>query len=282
MKLLRYGPQGQEKPALLDASGQLRDLSGLIGDIDAAALSKAGLARLRAADPESLPLVPASQRLGPCIAAGGSFLAIGLNYHDHAKEAGLPIPEEPILFMKAPSCICGANDDVLLPPGSEKLDWEVELGVVIGETCRHVGEAEALEHVAGYCIVNDVSERAYQMERGGQWVKGKSYDSFGPIGPYLVTRDEVPDPQDLEMFLDVNGARVQTGHTGTMIFAVAEIVSYLSRFMTLRPGDLITTGTPPGVGLGFKPPRYLKAGDEMHLGISGLGEQKQRVVAESL
>ena len=278
MKLLRYGPKGQEKPGLLDAEGNVRDLSGVIGDIDGPALSATGLEKLRAQDPEALPRVDGPERIGACLGEVGTFLAIGLNYHDHAREAGQPIPEEPILFMKAASCVCGPNDDVLLPPGSEKLDWEVELGVVIGETCRHVSEAAALDHVAGYCVVNDVSERAYQMERGGQWVKGKSYDTFGPIGPYLVTRDEVPDPQGLEMFLEVNGERMQSGSTGTMIFPVAEIVSYVSRFMTLRPGDVITTGTPPGVGLGQKPPRYLKAGDEMRLGIQGLGEQKQQVV----
>ncbi|MEX0921973.1 MAG: fumarylacetoacetate hydrolase family protein [Rhodovibrionaceae bacterium] len=279
MKLLRYGPAGQEKPALLDAAGQPRDLSGLIGDIDAAALSGAGLERLRAADPESLPRIETPGRLGPCVAGCGTFLGIGLNYSDHAKEAGQPEPKEPILFMKAASCISGPNDDVPLPPDATKLDWEVELGVVIGETCRHVSEAAALDHVAGYCVVNDVSERAFQMERGGQWVKGKSYDGFGPVGPYLVTRDEVPDPQDLDMFLEVNGKRMQDGNTGTMIFSVAEIVSYVSRFMTLRPADIVTTGTPPGVGLGLKPPRYLSVGDEMRLGIAGLGEQRQRVVS---
>lgn len=278
MKLLRYGPKGQEKPGLLDAGGGIRDLSGVVRDIDGTAISASGLRELQELDVAALPLVDAPGRLGPCVAGSGTFLAIGLNYHDHARESGQPIPAEPILFMKATSCISGPNDDVPLPPGAEKLDWEVELGVVIGETCRHISEEAALDHVAGYCVVNDVSERAYQMERGGQWVKGKSYDGFGPIGPYLVTRDEVPDPQALEMFLNVNGERKQSGNTGTMIFSVAEIVSYVSRFMTLRPADIVTTGTPPGVGLGQKPPRYLSAGDQMHLGIAGLGEQRQRVV----
>lgn len=279
MKLLRCGPPGEERPAILDASGTIRDLSGAIDDLGPERLSDAALARLAALDAGSLPPVPAGARIGPCVAGTRTFLAIGLNYHDHAREAGQPIPAEPILFMKGTGCIAGPDDDVPLPPGSTKLDWEVELGVVIGTTCRHVGRAEALSHIAGYCVVNDLSERAYQMERGGQWVKGKAYDGFGPVGPWLVTRDEVPDPQALEIFLDVNGQRRQSGNTGQMIFSVAEIVSYVSDFMTLRPGDIITTGTPPGVGLGMKPPQFLAVGDELRLGIAGLGEQRQRVVA---
>lgn len=279
MKLLRCGPPGKEKPAILDASGTIRDLSAVVDDLGPEMLSDAALARLAALDAGGLPQVPAGTRIGPCVAGTRTFLAIGLNYHDHAREAGQPIPSEPILFMKGTGCIAGPDDPVPLPPGSTRLDWEAELGVVIGSTCRHVGRAEALSHVAGYCVVNDVSERAYQLERGGQWVKGKAYDGFGPVGPWLVTRDEVPDPQALEIFLDVNGQRRQTGNTSEMIFTVAEIVSYVSDFMTLRPGDIITTGTPPGVGLGMKPPQFLAVGDEMRLGIAGLGEQRQRVVA---
>jgi len=279
MKLLRCGPPGGEKPAILDRSGTIRDLSSVIADLGPESLSNAGLARLAAVDTAGLPAIPAGTRIGPCVAGTRTFLAIGLNYHDHAREAGQPVPTEPILFMKGTGCIAGPDDGVPLPPGSTKLDWEAELGVVIGESCRHVGTGKALDHVAGYCVVNDVSERSYQLERGGQWVKGKAYDGFGPVGPYLVTRDEVPDPQALGIFLDVNGQRRQSGNTGKMIFTVAEIISYVSDFMTLRPGDIITTGTPPGVGLGMKPPQFLAVGDEMHLGIAGLGEQRQRVVA---
>jgi 2-keto-4-pentenoate hydratase/2-oxohepta-3-ene-1,7-dioic acid hydratase in catechol pathway len=278
MKLLRHGEPGREKPGLLDASGTLRDLSCVIGDVDAGTLSDDGLARLAGLDTGNLPALDASVRLGPCVGGTRMFLAIGLNYRDHAIEAGQPIPTEPILFMKASASISGPNDDVPIAPGSQKLDWEVELGVVIGADCRHVAQDRALDHVAGYCVVNDVSERSWQMERGGQWVKGKSHDGYGPVGPCLVTRDEIADPQDLDMFLDVNGTRRQTGNTRTMVFGVAEIIAYVSRFMTLRAGDIIATGTPPGVGLGMKPPQYLAAGDTMHLGIAGLGEQRQTVV----
>jgi len=281
MKLLRYGLPGQEKPGLLDDGGVIRDLSAVIDDIGPATLDDSTLDRLRALGADSLPRVDAGTRLGPCVSGCRMFLAIGLNYHDHAREAGQPIPDEPILFMKSTACISGPNDDVPMPGDASKLDWEVELGLVIGTTARNVVEARALEHVAGYFVVNDVSERAWQFERGGQWVKGKSQDAFGPIGPWLVTRDEIRDVQDLSMFLDVNGERRQRGTTGEMIFGVAEIVSYVSRFMTLRPGDVIATGTPPGVGLGMKPPSYLSVGDVMHLGIAGLGEQRQTVVAGS-
>jgi 2-keto-4-pentenoate hydratase/2-oxohepta-3-ene-1,7-dioic acid hydratase in catechol pathway len=279
MKLLRYGPKGYEKPAILDEAGTIRDLSSVVGDIDSATISRTGLARLAEIDPATLPSVDPTQRIGPCVAHTPMFLAIGLNFLDHARESGMPVPEEPILFMKSTGSIAGPNDNVPMPVGATKLDWEVELGVVIGEECRHVDVHAARDFIAGYCVVNDVSERAFQMERGGQWVKGKSYDGFGPVGPYLVTKDEIPDIQDLEMFLDVNGERRQTGNTKTMIFSVAQIVSYVSDFMTLRPGDIITTGTPPGVGLGMKPPTYLSIGDEMHLGITGLGKQRQTVVS---
>ncbi len=279
MKLLRYGPAGQEKPGLVDADGKIRDLSAHIADVTGAVLGPASLARLAALDPRSLPLVEGNPRLGPCVGNIPKLPCVGLNYYDHAAETGNPVPSEPILFMKATSSIVGPNDNVMIPRGSEKTDWEVELGIVIGSTARYVPIEHSLEHVAGYCVVNDVSERAYQMERGGQWTKGKSADTFAPIGPWLVTRDEVPDPQALDMFLDVNGKRCQTGNTKTMIFAVAHLVSYISHFMTLMPGDVIPTGTPPGVGLGMKPPVFLKAGDVMHLGITGLGEQRQKVVA---
>ena len=279
MKLLRYGPQGAEKPGMLDATGTIRDLSSVLGDLDGAALSPDALAKLAALDPASLPAVDGATRLGPCVANAGKFVAIGLNYSDHAAESGLEVPPEPVVFMKATSSICGPNDNVEIPRGSEKTDWEVELGVVIGSTAKYVGEGEALNHVAGYCVVNDVSERGFQIERSGQWVKGKSADTFGPIGPWLVTRDEVPDPQALPMWLDVNGERQQTGNTNTMVYGVAFIVSYLSQFMTLHPGDIITTGTPPGVGMGQKPPRYLKSGDVVSLGIDGLGDQRQDVVS---
>ncbi len=279
MKLLRHGPKGQEKPGLLDAQGQVRDLSGLIADITPATLSPAGLAALLALNLDALPVVPQGTPAVPWSGLG-QFIAIGLNYVDHAHEAGMPIPKEPIVFMKASRCAVGANHDVVLPQGSVKGDWEVELGIVIGSQARYVSEADALSHVAGYCVVNDVSEREYQLERGSQWDKGKGCDTFGPIGPWLVTTDEVSNPQVLDMFLDHNGVRRQTGNTRTMIFNVAQIVSYLSRFMTLSPGDLITTGTPPGVGSGIKPqPIYLRAGDTLHLGIQGLGEQRQTVYA---
>ena len=279
MKLLRHGPKGQEKPALLDAQGQVRDLSGVMTDITAATLTPESLAKLRALDLNSLPVVPQG-RLAVPWRGMGKFIAIGLNYADHAAESNMPIPKEPIVFMKTTSCAVGANHDVVLPQGSVKSDWEVELGVVIGQRARYVSEADALKHVAGYCTVNDLSEREYQLERGGQWDKGKGCDTFGPVGPWLVTADEVPDPQALDMWLEVNGHRYQHGNTRTMIFGVATLVSYLSRFMTLEPGDLITTGTPPGVGMGIKPaPVFLKPGDVMRLGIAGLGEQQQTVHA---
>jgi ureidoglycolate lyase len=278
VKLLRYGPPGAEKPGLLDAQGRIRDLSGIIADIGGATLLPDGLARLHAADPASLPLVEGNPRFGPCVAGIGKFVCIGLNYADHAAESGHPVPDEPVIFMKATSAVCGPDDDVEIPRGSEKTDWEVELGVVIGKPAKHVDDAQALEHVAGYCVINDVSERSFQIERGGQWTKGKSHDTFGPIGPWLVTRDEVPDPQNLGMWLEVDGKRYQDGSTRTMVFGVAFLVSYLSRFMSLRPGDVISTGTPPGVGLGQKPPVYLRPGQTIRLGIEGLGEQTQRTV----
>ncbi|HEX6959577.1 MAG TPA: fumarylacetoacetate hydrolase family protein [Ferrovibrio sp.] len=279
MKLLRYGPAGQEKPGMLDASGAIRDLSGVVPDIAGAALAPDGLARLKALDPSKLPAVPGKPRLGPCVGQVPKFICIGLNYSDHAAETGNPIPAEPIIFMKATSAITGPNDDVIIPKNSRKTDWEVELGVVIGSTARYVDEKDAMAHVAGYCVVNDVSEREFQIERHGQWTKGKSADSFGPIGPWLVTADEVPDPQNLAMFLEVSGHRYQNGSTKTMIFGVRYLVSYLSQFMTLQPGDVISTGTPPGVGMGQKPQVYLKPGDTMRLGIAGLGEQNQKVRA---
>ena len=279
MKLVRYGPPGQERPGLIDATGQLRDLSGALPDFTAAYLSDAALARVAALAVNSLPLVEGSPRLGCPVAGVGKFIAIGLNYADHAAESGMPPPKEPILFTKAISSIQGPNDPVMLPKGSTKTDWEVELGVVIGSTARHVTQKDALNHVAGYCVVNDLSERAFQLERGGTWDKGKGCDTFGPIGPWLVTRDEVPNPQRLALWLDVNGQRMQTGNTRTMIFSVAKLVSYVSQFMTLHPGDVLTTGTPPGVGMGCKPtPRFLQAGDVLTLGIDGLGEQRQDVV----
>ena len=279
MKLLRHGPRGFEKPALLDTDGQVRDLSGVLPDITPATLSPSGLAALRALDLTTLPVVPQGVLAVPWTGMG-KFLCIGLNYADHAAESNLPIPKEPILFMKPVSCAVGCNHAVVLPQDSVKGDWEVELGVVIGSTARYVSEADALKHVAGYCVANDVSEREYQIERGGTWDKGKGCDTFGPVGPWLVTADEVPDPQALSMWLEVNGRRWQNGSTKTMIFGVAQVVSYLSRFMTLCPGDLIITGTPPGVGMGAKPnPVFLKAGDVMRLGIDGLGEQQQSVHA---
>ena len=280
MKLLRYGPKGFEKPGMLDANGQVRDLSGVIADLRAEMLTPEGLAPLRALDPATLPLVAQPGRMAPPWRGMGKFVCVGLNYADHAAESGLPVPAEPVLFTKHTSTVVGCNDPVVLPQGSVKTDWEVELGVVIGRMARYVTEADALAHVAGYCVVNDVSEREYQIERGGTWDKGKGCDTFGPIGPWLVTADEVPDPQQLSMWLEVNGHRHQDGSTRTMVFGVAQLVSYISRFMTLYPGDLITTGTPPGVGMGHKPqPIYLRAGDKMRLGIEGLGEQNQTVHA---
>jgi 2,4-didehydro-3-deoxy-L-rhamnonate hydrolase len=279
MKLLRYGPMGEEKPGLLDRHGRVRDLSGLVGDIDALAISPAGLARLAAIDVSSLPEVSRPVRLGVPVAGTRKFIAIGVNFADHAIEAKLPIPAEPIVFLKALSCLSGPDDAVMLPKGAVKGDWEVELGVVIGGNARHVEEVDALACVAGYCVVNDVSERDYQFNRGGTWDKGKGCDTFGPVGPWLVTADEVPDPQNLDMWLHLNGRRMQTGNTRTMIFGVAALISYVSRFMTLEPGDILTTGTPPGVGMGIKPdPIFLKAGDIMQLGIVGLGEQRQEVM----
>lgn len=278
MKLVRYGNPGKEKPGLIDAGGQLRDLSAVVADIGPAQLGDAALAKLRKLKTDKLPLVRGKPRFGCPVANVGKFIAIGLNYADHAAESNLPIPKEPVVFMKATSCIQGPNDPVMLPKNSVKSDWEVELGVVIGATARHVSQKSALDYVAGYCTINDVSEREFQIERGGTWDKGKGCDTFGPIGPWLVTRDEVPNPQKLSMWLDLNGQRMQTGSTKTMIFSIAKIVSYLSQFMTLLPGDVITTGTPPGVGLGMKPPLYLKKGDVMTLGIEGLGEQRQEVI----
>jgi 2-keto-4-pentenoate hydratase/2-oxohepta-3-ene-1,7-dioic acid hydratase in catechol pathway len=276
MKLLRYGPKGQEKPGLLDADGRTRSLAGVVDDIDAPLLAS-GFAELRGVDPAGLPLVAPSERLGPPFASIGKFICIGLNYRDHAEEAGMPIPAEPIIFMKATSAVIGPNDDVLLPPTSVKSDWEVELGVVIGRECRYVAKDRALDHVAGLCVVNDLSEREYQLERGGQWDKGKGCDTFGPIGPWLVTLDEVADISDLDLWLDVNGRRMQTGNTGSLIFDVPHLIHYVSQFMSLQPGDVISTGTPPGVGMGMNPPVWLKPGDEIRLGIEGLGEQRQRV-----
>jgi 2-keto-4-pentenoate hydratase/2-oxohepta-3-ene-1,7-dioic acid hydratase in catechol pathway len=280
MKLMRHGAKGAERPALVDDHGRAHDLSGVLPDLTCDALTPGSLERLRRLDASSLPVVQPG-RIAPPWRGMGKFLCIGLNYSDHAAETGAAIPKEPILFMKPTSALVGPNDPVVLPQGSVKGDWEVELGVVIGSTARYVSEADALGHVAGYCIVNDVSEREYQMERGGTWDKGKGCDTFGPVGPWLVTADEIPNPQDLEMFLDVNGRRCQHGNTKTMIFGVAQLVSYCSRFMTLYPGDLISTGTPPGVGLGMKPPKFLKPGDEMRLGIAHLGEQRQKVHAWS-
>ena len=282
MKLVRYGNPGKEKPGLIDTDGKLRDLSAVIKDIGPDQLSDAAVVKLQKLKIDKLPLVKGKPRLGSPVAGVGKFIAIGLNYADHAAESGLPIPKEPIVFMKATSCIQGPNDPVMLPKGSVKSDWEVELGVVIGTKARYVSQKEALSFVACYCTINDVSEREYQIERGGTWDKGKGCDTFGPLGPWLGTRDEVPNPQKLGMWLDLNGQRVQTGSTKTMIFNVAKIVSYVSQFMTLMPGDVITTGTPPGVGMGMKPQLYLKKGDVMTLGIEGLGEQRQEVVAFKL
>ncbi|OZI63466.1 fumarylacetoacetate hydrolase family protein [Bordetella genomosp. 11] len=278
MKLLRYGAKGQEKPGLLDAQGRIRDLSGHIADVDAATLLPETLDRLKTIDPATLPLVPGTPRLGPCVTGTGKFICIGLNYSDHAAETGATVPPEPIIFMKATSAITGPNDPIEIPRGSEKTDWEVELGVVIGKPAKYVAESDAMAHVAGYCLINDVSERAFQAERQGQWTKGKSADTFGPIGPWLVTPDEIADPQALSMWLEVNGHRYQNGSTATMVYGVRYLVSYLSQFMSLQPGDIISTGTPPGVGLGQNPQVYLKRGDVVTLGIEGLGTQRQDVV----
>ena len=278
MKLLRYGPRGAEKPGILDGEGRIRDLSGIVGDIAGEVLVH--LDRLAALDPETLPLVEGNPRLGACVGGTGKFMCIGLNYADHAAESGLKVPPEPVLFLKANSAICGPDDPIIIPRGSVKTDWEVELAVVIGKPAKYVTEAEAMDHVAGYCVVNDVSERSYQAERAGQWTKGKSCDNFGQTGPWLVTKDEVPDPQALDMWLTVDGQTMQQGSTRTMVYGVAFLVSYLSQFFTLHPGDIISTGTPPGVGLGMKPPRYLKPGEVVELGIEGLGRQRQLCVAD--
>ena len=280
MKLLRHGPLGQEKPGLLHVDGSVRDLSGVVPDIGGAVLSDAGLAAIRALDASKLPVVAAGARLGPCVAGTGKFICIGLNYADHAAESGMAVPPEPVIFMKATSAICGAFDPIIIPRGSLKTDWEVELAVIIGTRAKYVTEADAMSHVAGYAVTNDVSERAFQNERSGQWTKGKSCDNFGQIGPWLVTRDEVADPQNLSMWLTVNGQKMQNGSTGTMVYGVQFLVSYLSQFMTLHPGDVISTGTPPGVGQGQKPQRFLKAGDVVELGVQGLGQQRQDVVAD--
>jgi 2-keto-4-pentenoate hydratase/2-oxohepta-3-ene-1,7-dioic acid hydratase in catechol pathway len=281
MKLLRWGAAGAERPGLLDADGVARDLTGLVPDIGGAVLSDAGLAMLRGIDTASLPRVPQGARLGPCVAGTGKFICIGLNYADHAAESGMQVPPEPIIFMKATSAICGPDDPILVPRGSDKTDWEVELAVIIGTRAKYVAQDQAMAHVAGFAVTNDVSERAFQTERAGQWTKGKSCDNFGQIGPWLVTRDEVADPQALDMWLTVNGQTMQKGSTRTMVYGVAHLVSYLSQFMTLHPGDVISTGTPPGVGMGMKPPRYLRAGDVVELGIAGLGTQRQEVIADA-
>lgn len=280
MKLLRHGLPGQEKPGLLDAAGRIRNLAGVVDDVAGSALSAASLDTLRTIDPATLPMVDEPVRIGPCVGRVGKLLGIGLNYSEHAAEVGVKIPAEPVLFMKATSCICGPNDDVHLPRGSQKTDWEVELGVVIGEQAKYVSEEQALDFVAGYCIVHDLSEREFQIERSGQWDKGKGCDTFGPLGPWLVTKDEVPDPQNLKLWLEVDGQRMQDGSTRTMIFPVRQLVSYLSQFMTLDPGDVITTGTPSGVGISRKPPVFLRAGQTVRLGADGLGEQQQRIVAD--
>ncbi len=279
MKLVRYGRAGKEKPGLIDKAGRLRDLSEVVADIDADTLAPRALARLAKLKPESLPAVRGAPRIGPCVAGVGNFIAVGLNYADHAAELGQAVPKEPVLFNKAPSCIVGPNDDVVIPKGSKKTDWEVELAIVIGTRASYVGESEALQHVAGYCVCNDVSEREFQIERSGQWMKGKGCPTFGPLGPWLVTPDEIADPQKLDMWLDVNGERMQSGSTSTMVFGLKTLVSYISQFMVLEPADVIATGTPPGVGMGKKPPRFLEPGDTVSLGVDGLGRQAQRVVA---
>jgi 2-keto-4-pentenoate hydratase/2-oxohepta-3-ene-1,7-dioic acid hydratase in catechol pathway len=281
MRLLRHGAAGLEKPGLLAPDGAVRDLSDVIPDVAGESLLPEAIERLRKLDIGKLPRVNEPGRLGPCVGKVGKFICIGLNYSDHAAESGMAVPREPIVFMKATSAICGPNDDVVIPRGSEKTDWEVELGVVIGKPAKYVSQAEALSHVAGYCVINDLSERAFQLEGTGQWVKGKSADTFGPIGPWLVTKDEIADPQNLDMWLEVDGHRYQEGSTRTMVFGVAYLVSYLSRFMSLQSGDIISTGTPPGVGLGRKPPVFLRPGNSMRLGVQGLGEQRQKVVSES-
>jgi len=281
MKLVRYGPPRQEKPGVLDSNGRMRDLSGIVVDIAAETLSPESLASLRGLDLTKLPIVTDETRFGPCVGRVGKFICIGLNYSDHAAETGMKVPSEPVVFMKATSALCGANDDIVIPRGGTKMDWEVELGVVIGTPAKYVSEGDAMFHIAGYCVVNDLSERAFQLDGTGQWVKGKSADTFGPIGPWLVTADEVRDPQDLKMWLEVDDHRYQRGSTRTMVFGVRQLVSYLSRFMSLQPGDIISTGTPAGVGMGQRPPVYLRQGNRIRLGIEGLGEQHQRVVAES-
>lgn len=281
MKLVRYGTVGKEKPGMIDNAGGLRDLTSVIHDLDAQALSNDGMARLAALDPQQLPLVQGEPRYGAPVAHVGKMICVGMNYAEHAAETNAPVPEQPVIFMKATSAIVGPNDDVVIPQGSVKTDWEVELGVVIGETARSVSVEDALSYVAGYLVVNDLSEREFQFDHGGQWVKGKSCDTFGPLGPWLVTRDEVPDPQNLALWLEVNGHRYQNGHTRTMIFNVAQLVSHISRYMTLQPGDVISTGTPAGVGLGQKPPKYLRAGDVIELGIEGLSQQRQQVRAHA-
>jgi len=279
MKLLRYGPKGAEKPGLLDDNGSIRDLSGVVADVSGATLRDGLIATLNDLDVNTLPVVEGTPRLGPCVGGVGKFICIGLNYADHAAESGMELPQEPVIFFKATSAICGPDDDVEMPRNSVKTDWEVELGVVIGKEAKYISEADALDHVAGYCVINDVSERDFQLHRSGQWVKGKSADTFGPTGPWLVTRDEVADPQDLSMWLEVNGHRYQNGSTRTMHFGVATVIAHLSQFMSLQPGDIISTGTPPGVGMGQKPEIYLKPGDKIELGIDGLGQQSQTVVA---
>lgn len=280
MKLLRFGPEGAEKPGIVDAKGVIRDLSGIVDDISGDVLSDTGLAKIAGVDLSTLPEVPANTRLGPCVAGTGKFICIGLNYADHAAESGLDVPPEPVMFMKATSAICGPNDPIIIPRGSDKTDWEVELAVIIGKRAKYVPEAEAMEYVAGYTVTNDVSERAFQIERAGQWTKGKSCDNYGQIGPWLVTRDEVADPQDLSMWLTVNGKKMQNGSTSTMVYGVAHLVSYLSQFMSLQPGDVISTGTPPGVGMGQNPQQYLRPGDVVELGIEGLGQQKQTAISD--
>ena len=280
MKLLRHGPRGAERPGLLHSDGTIRDLTGIVPDIGGTVLSDAGLSAINGIKVGKLPVVQADTRLGACVAGTGKFICIGLNYADHAAESGMTVPPEPVIFMKATSAICGPNDPIIIPRTSEKTDWEVELAVIIGTTAKYVSEDNALDYVAGYAVANDVSERAFQTERAGQWTKGKSCDNFGQLGPWLVTRDEVEDPQNLAMWLTVNGEKVQNGSTKTMVYGVAHVVSYLSQFMTLHPGDVISTGTPPGVGMGMKPPRYLKAGDVVELGIAGLGQQRQDVIAD--
>jgi len=280
MKLLRYGPKGKEKPGMLDQHGKIRSLAKVIQDINGETISPSGLAKLRKINANKLPLVKGKPRIGACVAGSQKFIAIGLNYADHAAESGLKVPPEPVVFTKHVSCIVGPNDTITIPPKSQKSDWEVELGVIIGRKAKNIKEADAMKHVAGYCTINDLSEREFQVERSGQWTKGKSYDTFGPIGPWLVTRDEVKDPQNLGMWLEVNGKRMQDGNTKTMVFGVQFLVAYLSQFFTLMPGDIITTGTPPGVGMGMKPPQYLKPGDKMVICIEGLGTQRQKVVRD--